>query len=68
MEPELAGKSLHRVISVELHKMIRWTGTYDAAMYSKVHSDKHRCRQEVPIFNGVSIGVNQLLNSQVLGE
>ena len=43
MEPELTGKSLHRVISVELHKMIRWTGTYAAAMYTKVHSDKHRC-------------------------
>ena len=48
MEPEFTGKSLHWVISVELHKKIRWTDTYAAAMYSKVHSDKHRCGQEVP--------------------
>ena len=65
---KLAGKSLHWVISVELHKMIRWTDTYVAAMYSKVHSYKHRCWQEVHIFIRVSTGVNQLSNSQVLGE
>ena len=57
-------KSLHCVISVELHKKIRWTDTYAAIMYSEVHSHKHRCWQEVPIFIRVSTGVNQLSNSK----